>query len=307
MQVSLDPSRSRATRVVFSACCLLRLVASGTNLCTVAADEPSETDPPSVAELEPAVVDEHRFLVHEIRSEYQADATKIRVLLPDSLDADRFYPVLYVLPVEAGEESRYGDGLLECQRCDIANKYQWICVAPTFSALPWYADHPTDPELRQESYFLETVIPAIEATYPTQNAREGRFLVGFSKSGWGAFSLILRHPDLFARAAAWDAPLMMERPDRYGMGPIFGTQDNFEMYCISSLFSTRATDASEEFSREPARLIHLASDNFLEHHMQAHALMKDVGLVDQYRDGPRGVHDWHSGWLAESVDVLAAP
>ena len=51
--------------------------------------------------------------------------------------------------------------------------------------------------------------------------------IGFSKSGWGAFSLLLRHPEVFGRAAAWDAPLMLEQPNRYGMGAVFGSQENF--------------------------------------------------------------------------------
>ena len=31
----------------------------------------------------------------------------------------------------------------------------------------------------------------------------GRMLVGYSKSGWGAFTLLLRHPGVFSRAAAY--------------------------------------------------------------------------------------------------------
>jgi hypothetical protein len=59
----------------------------------------------------------------------------------------------------------------------------------------------------------------------------GLLLLGFSKSGWGAlFSLLLRHPDVFGKAAAWDAPLVMDSPGRHGNGDIFGTPENFEKY-----------------------------------------------------------------------------
>ena len=54
---------------------------------------------------------------------------------------------------------------------------------------------------------LEAVIPAIEARYPALRAREERFLIGFSKSGWGALSLIMRHSDVFERAVAGTPPL----------------------------------------------------------------------------------------------------
>ena len=32
-----------------------------------------------------------------------------------------------------------------------------------------------------------------------------------------------------------------------------------------------------------------------------------VKIAHEYRDGPRRKHDWHSGWVAEAVEFLAAP
>src|SRR5262249_30765195 len=150
--------------------------------------------------------------------------------LPDMMDKNVRYPVIYVLPVEAKNESRFGNGLLEVKKQDLHNKLKAIFVAPTFSHLPWYADHPTDASIRQESYFLKVVIPFVDKTYPTIAEARGRLLLGFSKSGWGAWSLLLRNPEMFGKAAAWDAPLMMEKPNNFGMGEIFGTQENFENY-----------------------------------------------------------------------------
>ncbi len=109
---------------------------------------------------------------------------------------------------------------------------------PTFSHLPWFADHPSDPHIRQETYFLKVVLPFIERTYPVGTDRLSRALLGFSKSGWGAWTLLLRHPDMFERAAAWDAPMTMEVP-RYGMAPIAGTQENFERYRVTTLLRER--------------------------------------------------------------------
>src|SRR5262249_30394543 len=154
-------------------------------------------------------------------------------------------PVVYVLPVEARDGRRYGDGLAEVRRQDLHNRYGAIFVAPTFSHLPWYADHPTDREIRQESYFLKVVVPSVESRYPARTDLGGRLLLGFSKSGWGAFSLLLRHPDAFGRAAAWDAPLVMDRMGRYGSGDIFGTPENFEAYRLTNLLKDRAARLGE--------------------------------------------------------------
>lgn len=238
-------------------------------------------------------------LVHQVTSPYQSDGTRIRVLLPRRLEKGKRYPVVYVLPVEAGDECRYGDGLVEVQRLDLHNKHDAIFVAPSFSHLPWYADHPTRPELRQESHFLGVVVPFIDRQYPAHANSQGRLLLGFSKSGWGAFSLLLRHPDTFGKAAAWDAPLMKDKPDQFGMDGIFETQKNFENYQISTLLKQRAAEL-----RGNSRLILTGYGNFRQHHQQAHDLMVRLGIVHAYRDGPQRKHDWHSGWVDEAVRLL---
>jgi len=77
-------------------------------------------------------------------------------------------------------------------------------------------------------------------------------LVGFIKSGWGAMSLLLRHPDVFYRAAGWDAGI------RLNTGPIeesdraeriareWGTAENFDKYRISSLIISRGMKLGSE-------------------------------------------------------------
>jgi S-formylglutathione hydrolase FrmB len=248
----------------------------------------------------PAVRDARGWFVHAVRSEYQAGETKIRVLLPDRLQSGRRYRVLYVLPVEAKEENRYGDGLQAVRSQDLHNRYAMICVAPTFSHLPWYTDHPTDPEIRQESYLLKVVVPAVESHYPAIVGPEGRWLLGFSKSGWGAWSLLLRHPEVFARAAAWDAPLAEPAPVNFGSGPIFGTQENFERYRVETLLRTQAA----RLGKTP-RLVLSGYANFRRQHVRIHEEMTRWGIPHVYRDGPKREHRWDSGWLPEAVELLA--
>ena len=242
---------------------------------------------------------EDGFLVHEVKSPYQAGTTRIRVLMPDAPEKGKTYPVVYVLPVEAGTESRYGDGLKEVKKLDLHNSLKAVFVAPTFSHLPWYADHPTKTDVRQETYFLKVVVPFVEKTYPAKAEASGRLLLGFSKSGWGAFSLLLRHPDTFGKAAAWDAPLMMEKPGAYGSGDIFGTADNFAGYRVSKLLEANAA----KFAKE-SRFVLLGYGNFRDHHKQAHDLMDKLKVLHEYCDGPSRKHDWHSGWVKEAAELL---
>lgn len=242
---------------------------------------------------------DHGFLVHDVRSEFQAGKTEIKILLPDRLEPSSRYPVIYVLPVEALDNTQYGDGLREVKKHDLANQHQAMFVAPTFSHLPWYADHATELTIRQESYFLNVVLPFVEKTYPAASGRENRLLLGFSKSGWGAWSLLVRHPQTFGRAAAWDAPLMMDRVGKYGSGAIFGTEANFAQYQLSTAIAERAGDLRSE-----KRLILLGFGGFRQDHEEAHGLLEKLRIPHEYRDGPERKHDWHSGWVPEAVDIL---
>lgn len=240
------------------------------------------------------------WFIHRVTSELQAGPTEVKVLQPEHLEAGKRYPVLYVLPVEANNEERYGNGLAEVKKCNIHNKYGLICVAPTFAHLPWYADHPTDNLIRQESYFVNEVVPLVDRNYPTQKDRNGRWLLGFSKSGWGAWSLLARHPDMFDRAAAWDAPLEMSRFDLYGAGPIFGTQEHFESHRVLP-----ALKKCQVLIDSPPRLILTGYDNFRRHHESAHAKLDEWKIPHIYRDGPQRKHVWNSGWVEEAVELLA--
>jgi hypothetical protein len=259
-----------------------------------------DAPPAATAEISAGERDETTGIItHTVRSPLQSSPTEIRVLLPAKFDRERTYPVVFVLPVEAGRENRYGDGLEEIRKQQLHERHSAVFVTPTFARLPWYADHSDAADLRQSSYFLEVVVPFVRKRYPVEDRPH---LLGFSKSGWGAWSLLLRNPETFGRAVAWDAPLMMDRPDRYGMGEIFGSQENFERYQISRLLA----QSGDALGKEP-RLILLGYGNFREHHEQTHALLDKREIVHVYRDGPMRKHDWHSGWVAEAVaDLLKA-
>lgn len=238
-------------------------------------------------------------IVHRLVSEFQAGTNDVRVLLPDKLKSGRRYPVLYLLPVYAGGQHA-ADAMDEARRLGLSNRHGIICVSPAFERLPWYADHPQDRQIRQESHFLKAVLPFVENHYPALAEPRGRLLAGFSKSGWGAFSLLLRHPDVFGRAASWDAPLLMDRIGMYGNGPIFGTQENFEQYCATRLLAQQA----ESFRRNPARLILLGHGNFVEDDALMHQQMQLLGIPHFWDHGPKRAHDWHSGWLEIAVELL---
>lgn len=232
-----------------------------------------------------------------LQSPYQSEPTALRILAPPDSEKAETRRIVFILPVEAKLERRYGDGFEEARRLKLHTQYGVLVVAPSFSHLPWYADHPTNEGMRQETYFLKAVLPAVDQLYPAKRTR--RLLLGFSKSGWGAFSLILRHPDLFEAASAWDAPLMKDKPNEFGMNTVFATQENFEKFQITKLLREKGKPFQDS-----KRLVLTGYGNFRQHAQDAHALLDSLGIQHLYADGPQRKHVWESGWVAESMKSL---
>lgn len=233
-------------------------------------------------------------------SPYQRGATRVSVLSPRLASQEAKLSILFLLPVEAGETTHWGNPMQEAVSCDLANRYQCLVVSPTFSELPWYANHPSESQRQQESHLVETVLEFLRWEFPhARHDRAGRFLVGFSKSGWGAWSLLLRNPDLFEAAAAWDAPLMMDAPGKYGSGPIFGSSENFANYQLTTLIQKTKLEVLSQ-----GRLILAGYGNFQTETEAMHQFLRDHQVPVVFLDGPKRMHQWESGWLAEVVAAM---
>lgn len=233
-----------------------------------------------------------------VDSDYQASPAKLYVLLPDKFDkALKQYKVLYVLPCWGPSN----DGMKEAKKLDLANKYDVIVVGPDYVSMCWYADHPITPKMLYDSYLPEVVVPFIDKTYPTLAKPEGRILVGYSKGGIGAVSELLRHPDVFGRAGAWDAPLM-ENSTRT---EFYGPQEYFtKNYYIPDLLTKNA----DLFKGKPARFA-LAGKGFGAEPgniQQCSELMTKLGIPNYCDNTIRPNHDWSTGWFGPLVSVLMA-
>lgn len=243
---------------------------------------------------------------YRIESPFQHEATNVRVLLPDDFEQKKRYQVLYVLPVLAHDEHRHGDGLGEVMKYGYHNTHQLICVAPEFTSKPWFADHSSNRGRQDESHLLKIVLPFIDKKFPTQTGKKGRLLLGFSKSGWGAFTLLLRNPDVFYRAAGWDSGIRvdtgpLEEEDRANrIAENFGSESNFEAYRISSLLKKGGPLWSDE-----ARLFYYNTEGTrAEGGVEIHRLMVASGLPHRYLFEPIRPHRWDSGWIPQAVEFL---
>jgi S-formylglutathione hydrolase FrmB len=68
----------------------------------------------------------------------------------------------------------------------------------------------------------------VDSTFATTGT-EQNLLLGFSKSGYGALDLLLKHPTEFSAAAAWDFPADMSNYNSIGSASgNYGTNANFQ-------------------------------------------------------------------------------
>lgn len=246
------------------------------------------------------------IMSHRIYSPFQADSTTIRVLLPDNMDPNKSYRVLYILPVIENGNRRFGDGLQEIKKGNYHNIHQLICVAPEFTTMPWYADHSTNMGKQDESHVLKTVIPFVERNYSALTSKEGRLLIGFSKSGWGALTLLLRNPDVFHKAVGWDIGIRIdtggitEEKRGSNISQNFGSEANFELYRVSSLLKKSGNKLGDS-----ARLFYYNTEGVrAPGGVDIHRLMVNLEFPHRYLFETKRKHRWDSGWMPEAVGFL---
>jgi len=249
--------------------------------------------------------------VFRVKSPYLRGENAVEVLLPKSFDRGRRYRVLYVLPVEPGVGGRWGDGLAEVRKSGAHDRHDLICAAPAFDTMPWYGAHATDPAIRHENYLKKAVVPLVESRYPATGKPMDRLLLGFSKSGWGAVTLLLRDPGFFGYACSWDAPLMMDRTSfgQFETRAHFGTAEQFAQYLPAEWAAKNA-----EAFRKTARIAVLGQSFFgrmaspanICHTEAFHKRLDELGLRHHYDAGLKFAHEWGSGWVPKAVEALMA-
>lgn len=248
---------------------------------------------------------------HELPTIHLGASARLTVRLPSGFRAsdDTRYPVLYLLPVSTRRDEP-AIALRALGECAAAERF--IVVMPWFDTTPWHANHQGDPQRQHERHLLEVVIPFVDRTYSTIATAAGRSLLGFSKSGWGAFSLILRHPEIFGFAASWDAPLGLRDADYgiWGTAAQFGSLECFHEFHPWILMERR----SGCFRDAPPRLVLAGSALFgpephgryaSDPHTEAtHARMKALHIPHRYLPNSNFSHTWSGGWLPTIMEAL---
>ena len=242
-----------------------------------------------------------------VLSEYQSGPNELEVLLPDDYSTKNRYPVVYMLPVNIGTTGQWGSSIVEAKKANLQNQYRMIFVAPAYETQPWYGDNPDQPSVRQDSYFLNVVIPFIDKEFSTQSDASGRFLIGFSKAGLGAWGLFLKHLDLFGQVAIFDSylgPPTEEQWNTWGFKATYGSRANYDNYDPLTLLEKTKTILQSE----PRRITLLGGGPGSRVGVDLyHTKLQDDKIPYIYIQGSYMEHNWYSGWLPLAVAGMAYP
>lgn len=170
---------------------------------------------------------EGEIVLNRIKSPHQEDSTSLYTL-STGLDGSDSLSVIFLLPVERQKERyRYGVGIREVKELLDSNllSRHILFIQPEFSRIPWYANHPSNPEVAQEKY-LAGLIEDMRRQMDFSTERV--YLLGFSKSGWGSMSFTLNYPELVDGIFIWDAPLATGYQKAWGMEQVFLQKPHFE-------------------------------------------------------------------------------
>ena len=234
----------------------------------------------------------------------------LRVLRPTNPAAGVAHNFLFMLPVEAGLGTTYGDGLATIEAANLQNQYNLTIIEPSFAIDPWYADNPNDPNLQYETFMTSELEPWVKANLATTGT-EQNWLIGFSKSGIGAEDLLLKHPDLFTLAATWDFPAGMSDYD--GTDPIRGTTvggDPQDGYGTSANFQAnyRLSAAFLDAHKAPfvgSNRIWIGGYSAFQTDMTYYdSLLATEGIAHSTETPTSMAHRWDSGWVPLALAAL---
>lgn len=231
-----------------------------------------------------------------IRERYYSSTTKVdrrcNVYLPEAFDANRKYPILYVMHGIGGTEDEWLqngspkellDELIESKK--IA---PMIAVFPNGRAMdPDSVPQDVYGEVSQAAFanfendLLKDLIPFIESKYPVYADRAHRGICGLSMGGGQSLNIGLGHPDLFSCVGAF-SPAPNTNTGKFALGK-FGPGNA---------------------ANEP--LIYILcgdSDGLLFVSQNAHAFLGERKVRHVYKTMP-GAHDWNV-WKAGLREFVA--
>lgn len=227
-----------------------------------------------------------------------------RVILPASLSSNAKLPVLYLLHGGGGgyrDWSNYSDVAQFAE-------HGFILVMPEGNS-SYYVNAVERPKDRYEDYITKDLITDVESRLPAAPGSANRAIAGISMGGFGAVTLALKHPDLYAFAggisSALDVPsrpFSIKRMGQYrGHAQIFGpwgseTRRANDPYVLAG---------SIDPDRGPYLYLTCGEqEGLLPANKRFAAILQKRGFQYEFHPGPGG-HDWNQ-WNGRLSGLLAS-
>ena len=211
---------------------------------------------------------------------------KTTVILPDSYaGSSKKYPVIYILHGFGGNNSSWRRALPLDKSCDT---FQVIFVCPDGKKC-WYLDSPEQGSCLFETFFIQELLPFIDATFRTHADANGRALVGFSMGGHGAITLLAKHPDLFAGACSIAGVMdLTEFPHEWELSRVLGPCGRFKPRWQEA---SAVNQAGRFAGLSKTIILDCGTGDFaLNGNRKEHALLRQAGVAHEYDEHP-GSHD----------------
>lgn len=231
-----------------------------------------------------------------------AGPQNMRVLQPTAPAAGRPHGFLWMLPVEPGQGTSFGDSMATALALGIHNTYNLTCIQPGFPVDPWYADNVSDTHTQQETFMIDMTNWA-KANLASTGV-EKHYLIGFSKSGFGGQLLFLKHQDVFQAVATWDNATDYATLAQYDGGPVFGTQGNLDN---NKLYNPNLATWKAEGNTGSVNRIWLgAGINLVQATADYDARLTSDGILHTYSYVAADSHNWAPtpGWVAPAVAAM---
>jgi len=221
----------------------------------------------------------------------------IDVLLPDTYSAAKKYHVVYIGEVEP-TPSAYADGIQTMRSLGYHNTYDLIFVRSLTKDDNWFGQK-NDGTKKYDLHYLD-LANLIDNNYSTDRTQEGRSLLGFSKTGWGVVSMILRNPSVYGYCMAWDSPIGIAwNSPEYGQSLRFGSSAQFALYDPAQILA-----ANKAALTDKPRLYWAGYDNFGTYATSFKATLDANSVPYVYHSADAGSHDWLKAWLDPAMDNL---
>lgn len=213
----------------------------------------------------------------------------MNVILPQELNRDRKYPVLYLLHGLSDNHTIW------TRRTSIeryADQYGIAVVMPEVHR-SFYADMKQG--LKYWTYISEELPQLVRSFFPISERREDNFVAGLSMGGYGAFKVGLNHPDRYAAAASLSGALDV---GYWNHPEVFGEQEYRMVFGDPSECRGSVNDLFHQASllAESGKELKLyqccGTEDFLyEQNQQFLSHAKSLGLDITYEEEPGG-HTW---------------